>query len=88
MNTSACTTISGAALGGYDSIIDASRRMGHLSDTTYEPDPARQATYDTLYWEYLRLHDLFGRRGDDVMRNLKRIQREAIENRTRIPAAR
>jgi hypothetical protein len=34
------------------------------------------------------LHDLFGRHGDDVMRNLKRIQREAIENRTRIPAAR
>jgi L-ribulokinase len=78
----------GAALGGYDSIVDASRRMGHLSDTTYEPNPARQATYATLYREYLRLHDLFGRRGDDVMRNLKRIQREAIENRARIPAVR
>ncbi|HEX5245936.1 MAG TPA: ribulokinase [Gaiellaceae bacterium] len=75
----------GAALGGYDSIVDASRRMGRLSETTYEPNPAHQATYDTLYQEYLRLHDLFGRHGDDVMRNLKRIQREAID---RIPAER
>jgi L-ribulokinase len=78
----------GAALGGYESIVDASQRMGHLSDTTYEPNPAHQAAYETLYREYLRLHDLFGRHGDDVMRNLKRIQREAIDNRARIPAAR
>jgi L-ribulokinase len=78
----------GAALGGYDSIVDASRRMGQLSDTTYEPNPAHHAAYETLYREYLRLHDLFGRHGDDVMRNLKRIQREAIENRVRISAVR
>jgi L-ribulokinase len=71
----------GAALGGYDSIVDASRRMGHPSDTAYEPNPAHQATYDALYREYRRLHDLFGRHGDDVMRNLKRIQHEAISDR-------
>jgi L-ribulokinase len=71
----------GAALGGYDSIVDASRRMGHPSDTSYEPNPAHQATYDALYREYRRLHDLFGRHGDDVMRNLKRIQHEAISDR-------
>jgi L-ribulokinase len=78
----------GAALGGYDSIVDAARRMGHLSDTAYEPDNARQATYDALYREYRRLHDLFGRHGDDVMRNLKRIQHEAIAERTLVPAER
>jgi L-ribulokinase len=76
----------GPALGGYDSIVDASRRMGRLSDTAYEPDPAHQATYDALYREYRRLHDLFGRRGDDVMRNLKRIQHNAIADRVLIPA--
>jgi L-ribulokinase len=76
----------GAALGGYDSIVDASRRMARLSETTYEPNPSHQGTYDTLYREYLRLHDLFGRHGDDVMRNLKRIQHEAIESRHRVPA--
>jgi L-ribulokinase len=69
----------GAALGGFDSIADAAERMGRLSDTTYEPNHAHRETYDALYGEYLRLHDLFGRRGDDVMRNLKRIQREAID---------
>jgi L-ribulokinase len=55
--------------------------MGRLSDTAYEPDPARRAIYDALYGEYRRLHDLFGRRGDDVMRNLKRIQHDAIARR-------
>ena len=71
----------GAALGGHDSIVDAALRMGHPSDTTYEPNPAHEATYDALYCEYRRLHDLFGRHGDDVMRNLKRIQHEAISDR-------
>jgi L-ribulokinase len=78
----------GAALGGYDSIVDASRRMAHPSDTAYEPNPAHQATYDALYREYRRLHDLFGRHGDDVMRNLKRIQHEAIADRVLVPAER
>jgi L-ribulokinase len=67
----------GAAAGGYDSIVDASRRMAHLSGTTYEPKGAHRDTYDTLYREYVRLHDLFGRGGDDVMRRLKRIQLDA-----------
>ncbi len=34
-------------------------------------------TYEALYREYVRLHDLFGRGGDDVMRRLKRIQLDA-----------
>ena len=29
-----------------------------------------------LYPEYMRLHDLFGRGGDDVMKTLKRIRDE------------
>jgi L-ribulokinase len=41
---------------------------------TYTPDPGHVATYDALYREYLRLHDLFGRGGDDVMRTLKALQ--------------
>jgi hypothetical protein len=34
--------------------------------------------YDQLYLEYRRLHDLFGRGGDQVMRNLNRL-RTALE---------
>ena len=67
----------GAARGGHDSIADASTRMAHLRPETYRPVAAHHAVYDRLYPEYVRLHDLFGRGGDDVMRTLKRIQREA-----------
>ena len=67
----------GAARGGHDSIVAASTRMAHLRPETYRPVAAHHAVYDRLYAEYLRLHDLFGRGGDDVMPTLKRIQREA-----------
>ena len=70
--------VAGAAAGGYDSIVAAARKMGRLSDESYIPDPDRHATYDLLYREYLALHDLFGRGGEDVMRRLKRIQLATI----------
>ena len=38
------------------------------------PKPENREAYDVLYGEYVRLHDLFGRGGDDVMRRLKRLQ--------------
>jgi L-ribulokinase len=69
------------AAGAYDSIAAASRRMARLSATVYEPNPAHRETYDALYTEYVRLHDLFGRHGDDVMRTLKRLQREPQSTR-------
>ncbi len=69
----------GAAGGGYDSIVDAAQQMAHLGEERYRPVAARHAVYDELYREYIRLHDLFGRRGDDAMRNLKNIQRRAVE---------
>ena len=69
----------GAAGGGYDSIVDAAQLMAHLGEERYRPVAARHAVYDELYREYIRLHDLFGRRGDDAMRNLKNIQRRAVE---------
>ena len=53
--------------------------MARVRDTVYTPIPANQATYDVLYREYVRLHDLFGRGGDDVMRNLKSIQLRVSE---------
>jgi L-ribulokinase len=67
----------GAAAGGYESIGDASRRMAHLSGKTFVPTPAHRDVYEALYGEYLRLHDLFGRGGDDVMRTLKRLRHAA-----------
>jgi len=67
----------GAAAGGHDSIEAASHAMGHLSGTTYAARPEHRDAYDVLYGEYVRLHDLFGRGGDDIMRRLKRLQIEA-----------
>jgi L-ribulokinase len=74
----------GAAAGGYGSIVDAAGAMAHLGQERYRPAPARHAVYEELYREYVRLHDHFGRRGDDVMRNLKDVQRRAVAaDRTR-----
>jgi L-ribulokinase len=70
----------GAGQGGYDSILDASRQMAHLGPDRYRPTDAHRAVYDELYREYVRLHDLFGRGGDDVMRTLKAVQRTAGES--------
>ena len=64
----------GAAAGGYDSIVEASRAMARPSSEVYSPDPDASAVYERLYAEYMRLHDLFGRGGDDVMKNLRHIR--------------
>ena len=67
----------GAVAGGeYDTIVDAAQRMASLGAERYVPDPAARVIYDRIYAEYRRLHDLFGRSGDDVMRTLKTIQAE------------
>ena len=67
------------AAGVYDSIVEASERMTEPSQEAYVPDEGRRSAYEPLYREYLRLHDLFGRGGDDVMRRLKRIQLTTAE---------
>jgi L-ribulokinase len=64
----------GAAAGGHATIADASSRMARLSETRFVPRPEHQDAYRALYGEYRRLHDLFGRGGDDAMRTLKRLQ--------------
>ena len=64
----------GAAAGGHATITDASSRMASLSETRYKPRPENRGAYDVLYGEYLRLHDLFGRGGDEVMRRLRRLR--------------
>lgn len=68
----------GRAGGGYDTIAEASRAMGGVEDAAYAPDAEASRVYDALYAEYIRLHDLFGRGGCDVMKRLKRIRERAI----------
>ena len=67
----------GVAAGEYASIAEASRHMTRPSTESFTPSAEAHAVYDELYAEYVRLHDLFGRGGDDAMRNLKRLQARA-----------
>jgi L-ribulokinase len=69
--------VAAGAGGGYDSIGAASERMAHLSGEVFVPTSSHVGVYEELYREYRRLHDLFGRGGDDVMRTLKSIQHAA-----------
>jgi L-ribulokinase len=48
--------------------------MASLKKETFRPKPENQKVYDKLYTEYLRLHNYFGRGGNDVMKILKRIK--------------
>lgn len=64
----------GRAFGGYDSIADAAREMDGVDEKSYAPIEENRIVYDALYQEYLRLHDAFGRGGNDVMKRLKQIR--------------
>ena len=64
----------GAAAGGYDDVTHAAAKMARVKQETFKPNAANHAMYEKLYAEYLRLHDLFGRGGDPLMKNLKDIK--------------
>src|SRR4051795_4337251 len=65
------------AAGAYPDIKAASEAMGKVKRDVYEPDEAHAKAYDRLYAHYERLHDHFGRGGDDVMHELRRKPEEA-----------
>jgi len=59
------------AAGAHADIHAASLAMGRARRDAYRPSTARADAYDTVYAHYLRLHDHFGRGGDDVMHALR-----------------
>jgi L-ribulokinase len=65
------------AAGAHEDIHAASRAMGRLRRDVYEPDESRADRYDALYERYVRLHDHFGRGGDDVMHVLRDFDQRA-----------
>jgi L-ribulokinase len=62
------------AAGAYPDIHAASAAMGKVRRDVYAPDESRAGAYDALYEHYSRLHDHFGRGGDDVMHALRHIR--------------
>jgi L-ribulokinase len=67
----------GAEAGGYATIADASHAMARLKDRVFEPIEANRVAYDPLYREYVKLHDYFGRGGNNVMKTLKALRSQA-----------
>lgn len=67
----------GVAPGGYATIEAAAEKMAHLREGAYEPIEENRQVYETLFAEYVRLHDLFGRGGDPAMKTLKRLRKQA-----------
>lgn len=66
------------AAGAYENVVVAGEAMGKVQTAKYTPTAASADAYDALYAEYRRLHDYFGRGGNDMMRRLKSIRREAL----------
>jgi len=68
----------GAQAGGFDTIQQAAAALGTLKSEFYSPNPASSGVYDSLYAEYVTLHDYFGRGANDVMKRLKLIKAASI----------
>jgi L-ribulokinase len=62
------------AAGAYPDIYAASAAMASVTRDAFVPDAVRADAYDELYQHYARLHDHFGRGGDDVMHRLRELR--------------
>ncbi|MFV0252799.1 MAG: ribulokinase [Beutenbergiaceae bacterium] len=69
------------AAGYYDDVRAAAPVMGRKIEAQYTPNAAAADAYDELFSEYVRLHDYFGRGGNDVMHRLKAMRRVAMAKR-------
>ncbi len=68
-------TAASSACGGYDSLTEAAGKMAPPPAKIYRPIPENIEPYNTLYAEYRRLYDYFGRGDNDVMKVLRALRR-------------
>lgn len=66
------------AAGAYSSVGEASEAMGRVKKAVYTPNEEASQAYDSLYSDYVLLHDYFGRGANDVMKRLKSRRRELV----------
>ena len=66
----------GSAMGGYDSIVEASERMARLGRDEYLPNESTRPAYDDLYSIYKDLHDTMAGTSSE-MRRLRSVQDRA-----------
>jgi L-ribulokinase len=69
----------GKERGGYDSITEAAKEMSRVKDYVYQPIDNNVEVYNLLFNEYSRLYDYFGRGENNVMKKLKQIKRNSIQ---------
>ncbi len=74
------------AAGVYPDIHAAADAMGNLKEEVVTPIPENQAVYDTLYSEYKRLYNSFGRGENNVMKTLKRVRQQAKQRAAQVVA--
>jgi L-ribulokinase len=70
------------AAGAYRDVPAAAAVLGTKRSAIYRPDPASADVYDTLYAEYLLLHDYFGRGGNEVMHRLRALRDRVLARGT------
>ncbi len=68
--------------GGFDTVIEAQKRLCHFKSLRYKPEKGNGRIYDRLYKLYRQLHDSFGkgettRSMDNVMKELLKIKEES-----------
>jgi L-ribulokinase len=69
------------AAGAFPDIHAAADAMGGMRRDAFVPDERRADAYDALYAHYSKLHDHFGRGGDDVMHRLRELRpRELVRD--------
>jgi L-ribulokinase len=68
----------GKTAGGYDDVFEAANMMSKLQADYYRANESNKMIYDKLFSEYEKLHDYFGRGGNDVMKRLKSIKTNAM----------
>lgn len=66
----------GAALGGYDTIVEASEQMARLGPDVYLPDASATEVYREVYSVFREMHDSMAAR-ESPMRRLRAIQDRA-----------
>ena len=67
------------AAGIYPDIHAAADKMAKLRDMVVTPIAANKALYDQLYADYKTLYDHFGRGSNDVMKRLKALRRQQVQ---------
>jgi len=65
----------GSSKGGYDSIVEAAKRMARIKKERYTPNEESRQVYAELYREYVTLQEYFGRGANPVMKKLKQFHR-------------